>query len=112
MSLTRRNPTLGCCPPLSRSAGCRRSASAAPSPPSFIVPQRPVVPGAQWSRDPVVPGDDSRAIRTAPQRTPREVAVSDFRDYLQALEKAGQLVHVTKEVSLKFEIAAHVRKSS
>ena len=38
--------------------------------------------------------------------------MSDFRDYLQALEKAGQLVHVTKEVSPKFEIAAHVRKSS
>ena len=31
ISLTRRNPTLGCRPPRSRSAGCRRSASAAPS---------------------------------------------------------------------------------
>jgi UbiD family decarboxylase len=38
--------------------------------------------------------------------------VSDFRDYLRALEKAGQLVHVTKEVSPEFEIAAYVRKSS
>src|SRR5438552_1377799 len=39
-------------------------------------------------------------------------AVSDFRNYLRALEKAGQLVHVSKEVSPEFEIAAYVRKSS
>jgi 2,5-furandicarboxylate decarboxylase 1 len=38
--------------------------------------------------------------------------VSDFRQYLDALEKAGQLVHVTKEVSPEFEVAAYVRKSS
>ena len=38
--------------------------------------------------------------------------MSDFRQYLQALEKAGQLVHVTKEVSPEFEVAAYVRKSS
>jgi 2,5-furandicarboxylate decarboxylase 1 len=38
--------------------------------------------------------------------------VSDFRRYLGALEKAGQLVHVTKAVSPEFEIAAYVRKSS
>jgi pimeloyl-ACP methyl ester carboxylesterase len=38
--------------------------------------------------------------------------VSDFRQYLEALEKAGQLVHVTREVSPKFEVAAYVRKSS
>jgi UbiD family decarboxylase len=38
--------------------------------------------------------------------------VSDFRRYLQALEKAGQLVHVAREVSPEFEVAAHVRKSS
>jgi UbiD family decarboxylase len=38
--------------------------------------------------------------------------VSDFRQYLQDLEKAGQLVHVTREVSPEFEVAAHVRKSS
>jgi UbiD family decarboxylase len=38
--------------------------------------------------------------------------VSDFRSYLQALDRAGQLVHVSKEVSPEFEIAAYVRKSS
>ena len=38
--------------------------------------------------------------------------MSDFRQYLQALEKAGQLVHITKEVSPEFEVAAYVRKSS
>ena len=38
--------------------------------------------------------------------------MSDFRHYLQALEKAGQLVHVTKEVRPEFEVAAYVRKSS
>src|SRR5215468_10926093 len=38
--------------------------------------------------------------------------MSDFRQYLDALEKAGQLVHVTKEVSPEFEVAAYVRKSS
>ena len=38
--------------------------------------------------------------------------MSDFRQYLEALEKAGQLVHVTREVSPEFEVAAYVRKSS
>jgi UbiD family decarboxylase len=38
--------------------------------------------------------------------------MSDFRRYLEALERAGQLVHVDKPVSPEFEIAAHVRKSS
>jgi UbiD family decarboxylase len=38
--------------------------------------------------------------------------VSAFRRYLEALEKGGQLVHVTREVSPEFEVAAHVRKSS
>ena len=38
--------------------------------------------------------------------------MSAFRQYLEALEKAGQLVHVTKEVSTEFEVAAYVRKSS
>ena len=38
--------------------------------------------------------------------------MSDFRQYLEALEKAGQFVHVTKEVSPEFEVAAYVRKSS
>src|SRR5262249_58667334 len=38
--------------------------------------------------------------------------VSDFRRYLEALDKAGQLVRVTKEVSPEFEVAAYVRKSS
>ena len=38
--------------------------------------------------------------------------MSDFRQYLEALEKAGQLVHVTKDVSPEFEVAAYVRKSS
>jgi UbiD family decarboxylase len=38
--------------------------------------------------------------------------MSDFRRYLEALERAGQLVHVDKPVSPEFEIAAYVRKSS
>jgi len=38
--------------------------------------------------------------------------VSDFRQYLKNLEKAGQLVHVTKDVNPEFEVAAYVRKSS
>jgi 4-hydroxy-3-polyprenylbenzoate decarboxylase len=38
--------------------------------------------------------------------------MASFREYLKALEKAGQLVHVTKEVSPEFEVAAYVRKSS
>ena len=38
--------------------------------------------------------------------------MSHFRDYLNALDKAGQLVHVTKDVSPEFEVAAYVRKSS
>jgi len=38
--------------------------------------------------------------------------MSDFRRYLDALERAGQLVHVDKPVSPEFEIAAYVRKSS
>jgi UbiD family decarboxylase len=38
--------------------------------------------------------------------------MSDFRTYLGALERAGQLVHVDKPVSPEFEIAAHVRRSS
>lgn len=38
--------------------------------------------------------------------------MSDFRRYLDALEQAGQLVHVHKPVSPEFEVAAYVRKSS
>jgi 2,5-furandicarboxylate decarboxylase 1 len=38
--------------------------------------------------------------------------MSDFRRYLQALERVGQLARVDKPVSPEFEIAAHVRKSS
>ena len=38
--------------------------------------------------------------------------MSDFRRYLEGLEKAGQLVRVTKPVSPEFEVAAYVRKSS
>jgi UbiD family decarboxylase len=38
--------------------------------------------------------------------------MSHFRTYLDALERAGQLVHVDKPVSPDFEVAAHVRKSS
>ena len=38
--------------------------------------------------------------------------MSDFRGYLEALERAGQLVHVGKPVSPEFEVAAYVRKSS
>src|SRR5262249_61635981 len=46
-------------------------------------------------------------------RSRREAChVSDFRRYLQELEKTGQLVHVTKPVSPEFEVAAYVRKSS
>ena len=38
--------------------------------------------------------------------------MSDFRAYLDALRRAGQLVHIDKPVSPEFEIAAYVRKSS
>lgn len=38
--------------------------------------------------------------------------MSDFRRYLRSLEEAGQLVHVDREVSPEFEVAAHVRRSS
>ena len=38
--------------------------------------------------------------------------MSDFRRYLEALDKAGQLVRVTKPVRPEFEVAAYVRISS
>ena len=38
--------------------------------------------------------------------------MSDFRAYLEALARAGQLVRVARPVSPEFEIAAYVRKSS
>ncbi len=38
--------------------------------------------------------------------------MSDFRAYLDALARAGQLVRIGKPVSPEFEIAAHVRRSS
>jgi UbiD family decarboxylase len=38
--------------------------------------------------------------------------MSDFRAYLDALDRAGQLVRIDKPVSPEFEIAAYVRKSS
>ena len=38
--------------------------------------------------------------------------MSDFRTYLEALARAGQLVHVDKPVNPEFEVAAYVRKSS
>jgi len=38
--------------------------------------------------------------------------MSDFRTYLEALARAGQLVRVDKPVSPEFEVAAYVRKSS
>ena len=38
--------------------------------------------------------------------------MSDFRTYLDALRRAGQLVHIDKPVSPEFEVAAYVRKSS
>ena len=38
--------------------------------------------------------------------------MSDFRAYLDALDRAGQLVRIDKPVSPQFEIAAYVRKSS
>ena len=38
--------------------------------------------------------------------------MSNFRTYLDALRRAGQLVHVAKPVSPDFEVAAYVRKSS
>ncbi|HEV8584005.1 MAG TPA: UbiD family decarboxylase [Methylomirabilota bacterium] len=38
--------------------------------------------------------------------------MSDFRAYLDALDRAGQLVRVDKPVSPEFEVAAYVRKSS
>lgn len=38
--------------------------------------------------------------------------MSDFRTYLEALARAGQLVHIDKPVSPEFEVAAYVRKSS
>src|SRR5512134_1626041 len=46
-------------------------------------------------------------------RTPRQgETMSDFRRYLEALARAGQLVHVDKPVSPELEVAAYVRKSS
>jgi UbiD family decarboxylase len=38
--------------------------------------------------------------------------MSDFRAYLDALDRAGQLVRVDKPVSPEFEVAAYVRRSS
>jgi UbiD family decarboxylase len=38
--------------------------------------------------------------------------MSDFRTYLDALARAGQLVRVDTPVSPEFEVAAHVRRSS
>jgi 2,5-furandicarboxylate decarboxylase 1 len=38
--------------------------------------------------------------------------MSDFRTYLEALARAGQLLRVDKPVSPEFEVAAYVRKSS
>src|SRR5262245_31049909 len=38
--------------------------------------------------------------------------MSDFRTYLNALERVGQLARIDKPVSPEFEIAAYVRKSS
>jgi UbiD family decarboxylase len=38
--------------------------------------------------------------------------MSDFRAYLAALDRAGQLARIDKPVNPEFEIAAHVRKSS
>src|SRR5437667_376504 len=38
--------------------------------------------------------------------------MSNFRAYLDALRRAGQLMHVAKPVSPDFEVAAYVRKSS
>ena len=38
--------------------------------------------------------------------------MSNFRTYLEALRRAGQLVNVGKPVSPDFEVAAYVRKSS
>src|SRR5262245_36361014 len=43
---------------------------------------------------------------------PEGGCMSDFRSYLDALRRAGQLVHVDKPVSRHFEVAAYVRKSS
>ncbi len=37
---------------------------------------------------------------------------SDFREHLAHLEKSGKLLHVKKEVSPRFEIAAGIRKTS
>src|SRR5438876_12436632 len=55
----------------------------------------------------------ARAIVAPVLTEPTEAhAVSDFRQYVTTLENAGQLVHVKKEVSPEFEIAAYVRKSS
>lgn len=36
----------------------------------------------------------------------------DFRHYLQGLEEAGQLVHITKPVDPRYELAAYIRRSS
>jgi UbiD family decarboxylase len=38
--------------------------------------------------------------------------MSDFRTYLEALARAGQLVRIDKPVSPEFEVAAYVRRSS
>lgn len=38
--------------------------------------------------------------------------MSDFRTYLAALDRAGQLARIDKPVNPEFGIAAHVRKSS
>lgn len=40
------------------------------------------------------------------------MAFKDFRDYLDSLEKHGLLLRVKKQVSLRFEIAAGIRKIS
>src|SRR5262249_3240649 len=87
----------------------RRGESAAHRKESFAwrVPLRPRrrYHRASTAGDAVGPARRRRARQ-------RRTAVSDFRRYLEALEKAGQLVRVTKEVSPEFEVAAYVRKSS
>src|SRR5262249_60348279 len=58
------------------------------------------------------PGGSPQHRRRRPVLLFRGAVVSQFRRYLEALDKAGQLVHVAKEVSPEFEVAAYVRKSS
>jgi len=38
--------------------------------------------------------------------------IKDFRDFLDQIEKEGELLRVTKEVNPRFEIAADIRKVS